>query len=960
MRCLHWTSFSEATKGSVPLVVVVIIATLWLPSFLDSTMPLSSLKLIICASLAAVLPSNCVGQVLNGEFNDQLAASPDWWYGHGDCSVVRTSQQANEGQFSALVSQRTQHWNGAGQELNGDLTVGKDYHFQCWVRTKGVPSGVVRIEISQDDDRGTRFFPVAKVRANDQQWTLLEGGFHFMVNGTLNDLRFIVGGDLTDDRTFDFYVDSVTITENDWKAAADQRIEQFRKRDVVIEFKDQDGNPISDIEVDVDQIGHRFAFGSTLNDGFIGFDVYRDFFKQNFEWATIEYYAQWKPVEEVQGVEVYDRADASVEFAEANGIKLRGHSLAWPDPRFVPEWLVGQSAEVHRAEINQRIDNVVSRYAGRLVHWDVVNEMLDHTYYQDAAGPEVRPGMFIRARENDPDVKLFTNEFGLTESGVKSTRYRELVQRLQAAGADVGGIGLQSHFDSNVSPKAMELTLAKLTDLGPEIWFTEFDVSNPDPVQRAELLETFYRYAFSVPEAEGIIMWGFWAGNHWRGADSAIVDQDFTINAAGKKYFELIDQWTTNFSTSVSDGDSDIGFRGTHGNYRITTKRNGVESFHVVSLVPDDSGTVAEITLTLNNVAAAEATVMVYGSDGDDQARYDFQYPERLSINGVTSLLNLPIEGYKVRFAGLGGDDKLSVVTDLDPELIVAFAGRVLSLGNDTEIQFVDVEEVEIISSSNGDRLVINDSSGDDVVRSSVLQTEIEYGLNKIVASGFNSIGCRSNRGGTDRAIIEDSINNDNVRTNGVSSLDVRDGQLLRQFFGFENVEMSSAHGEDVVFGIIADQPLAVNIVNDRAEFETSNSQIILSDFSFTKLVSNAVSPQTASLNIDASDSADRIVLSQEIITVTEASNLRFSLRGFSDVNSILGNNDSLILRDSRLDDRLSVSASGFSFLNQRQSFSGQGSGSILAVSRNGGDDIADSEDSTFNLNLIGDWQPAP
>ena len=416
-------------------------------------MQLITLKLVIFLSAMVSLFSTSHAQVLNGEFDNQFATSPDWWYGHGGCSVIRTSEQTNNGSFAALVSNRTNHWNGAAQELNGDLTVGKDYHFQCWVRTKDVPSGVVRIEIAQNDDRGDRYFPIAKVLANDSQWTLLEGGFHLMVNGTLNDLRFIIGGDYTDDRLFDYYVDSVTITENDWRAAADQRIEQYRKRDVLLTFEDAAGNAMSDLGVDIQQVGHRFAFGSTLNDGFVSNAPYADFFKQNFEWATIEYFAQWKPVEEVQGVEDYARADASVEFAEENGIQLRGHSLAWPDTRFVPSWLFGQSAQAHRDAIDQRVDNVVSRYAGQLVHWDVINEMLNYTYYQDNAGADIRANIFQRARQNDPDVKLFTNEFGLTESGYKATRYRELVQGLQAAGADVGGIGLQSHFDSNVSQK---------------------------------------------------------------------------------------------------------------------------------------------------------------------------------------------------------------------------------------------------------------------------------------------------------------------------------------------------------------------------------------------------------------------------------------------------------------------------------------------------------------------------
>lgn len=955
MRCLHWTSFSEVTKGSVPLAVVVIIVTLRLPSFLDSTMPLSSLKLIICASLAAVLPSNCVGQVLNGEFNDQLAASPDWWYGHGDCSVVRTSQQANEGQFSALVSQRTQHWNGAGQELNGDLTVGKDYHFQCWVRTKDVPSGVVRIEISQDDDRGTRFFPVAKVLANDQQWTLLEGGFHFMVNGTLNDLRFIVGGDFTDDRTFDFYVDSVTITENDWKAAADQRIEQFRKRDVVIEFKDQDGNPISDIEVDVEQIGHRFAFGSTLNDGFIGFDVYRDFFKQNFEWATIEYYAQWKPVEEVQGVEVYDRADASVEFAEANGIKLRGHSLAWPDPRFVPEWLVGQSAEVHRAEINQRIDNVVSRYAGRLVHWDVVNEMLDHTYYQDAAGPEVRPGMFIRARENDPDVKLFTNEFGLTESGVKSTRYRELVQRLQAAGADVGGIGLQSHFDSNVSPKAMELTLAKLTDLGPEIWFTEFDVSNPDPVQRAELLETFYRYAFSVPEAEGIIMWGFWAGNHWRGADSAIVDQDFTINAAGKKYFELIDQWTTKLATQVSGIISEFEFSAFHGNYLVTTVRNGIHQHHVFSVAPQETGAPERIVLSLSEDPDADGSLVVYGTPGNDVFKFNFDNPTAIEINGVLS--NIPGFGEQPQFTVIGGqgNDRLEVYGGEARKRFLLSSRRLAVIGQGTQIFFPQMEDFRCISGPDRDQIIFADSAIDDLFISSPEETRWIFGGRVLAAEGFYNLICRA-RNGNDKVMIHDSAGADQIRSDFEGLVLVRSGGVTRQFRDFEANEFVATQGDDTLFGVLPESPAQITASMGESLFTHGGRRYCFSNVDLTEIFATQPAAHAALVDVSVDATSETVFAAEGTVVLRRGSVTGFRLLGVENVTSMTGANDRLVFLDSAGNDTVRANSDGFLFSSDGFAVRGQGLGGTVAVARQAGVNTAFIDGNPFRFRLVGNW----
>ena len=40
-------------------------------------------------------------------------------------------------------------------------------------------------------------------------------------------------------------------------------------------------------------------------------------------------------------------------------------------------------------------------------------------------------------------------------------------------------------------------------------------------------------------------MWGFWAGSLWRGEDAAIVDLDWSLNAAGRRYETLMRRWTT-------------------------------------------------------------------------------------------------------------------------------------------------------------------------------------------------------------------------------------------------------------------------------------------------------------------------------------------------------------------------------------------------------------------------------
>ena len=786
-----------------------------------------------------------------------------------------------------------------------------------------MPSGEVRIEIVQRDDRydgddgNDLYITIAKVLANDSSWTLLEGGFHLMANGDLDDLRFNISGDYTDDRLFDFYVDSVTITENDWRSAADQRIEQLRKRDVVLTFKDDDGNAVSDVAVDVQQVGHRFAFGSTLNDGFVDNIPYADFFKQNFEWATIEYFVQWKPVEETQGVENYSRSDVSVEFAEANGIQLRGHSLAWPDTRFVPSWLFSQSAEFHRNAINQRIDSVVSRYAGRLVHWDVINEMLNYTYYQDNAGADIRAAMFQRARENDPNVKLFTNEFGLTNSGYKTTRYRELIQGLQAVGADVGGIGLQSHFDSNVSPKAMELTLAKLTDIGPKIWFTEFDAANPDEIERAKLLETFYRYAFSLPEAEGIIMWGFWAGNHWRGADSAIVDLDWNINAAGQKYFELMDEWTTDLTANISGAQTELSFRGFHGNYLVTTLRNGVEQHHVISIVPNQNGPASPqtVALVLMDDAEVDGTATIYGTQEDDVFKFDFDNPTAIEVNGVVS--NIPMLTSEPKFTVVGndGEDRFEVYGNDDAKRFYVSLRQIAVLGESTQIFFPQLEDFRCFAGSKDDQMLIADSVIDDQFVSYPDVTKWLFEGRILSVEGFSNLICLA-RNGNDELTIYDSSGNDQVRTNFDDYMSVRSGDLVRQFHGFKSNQFIASEGEELLLGSLPDVPTKITAAMFESKFCQNGTVFAFVDVDQTRISYAGNANHIADVDVSKNTASDMVVAVGETVSIRQGTDIGFVLSGVRNIRSLTATNDRLVFYDSPGDDTMNADSDGFLFLN--------------------------------------------
>lgn len=73
-------------------------------------------------------------------------------------------------------------------------------------------------------------------------------------------------------------------------------------------------------------------------------------------------------------------ADKIVDYAEAHGIRVRGHTLVWY--RHAPEWMFAPrgSQQARKAFARERLRNhihtLMGRYKGVVTSWDVVNEAI--------------------------------------------------------------------------------------------------------------------------------------------------------------------------------------------------------------------------------------------------------------------------------------------------------------------------------------------------------------------------------------------------------------------------------------------------------------------------------------------------------------------------------------------------------------------------------------------------------
>jgi len=242
----------------------------------------------------------------------------------------------------------------------------------------------------------------------------------------------------------------------------------------------------------------------------------------------------------------FRQGDEIVAFAQAHGMKIRGHCLVWDHNN--PEWLLaGHFRPDHMSQLlQQHILRVMQHYAGQVFAWDVVNEALDENgrfkdspwYNQPGIGFAERGSAYVEqafrwARESDPKALLFYNDNGAEGMNPKSDAVYAMVKDFKSRGVPIDGVGLQMHIsrlDFDVSQ--VSSNIARLTALGLQVHITELDVSLPvdssgslsksDLERQADIYRGIVRACVQNPGCTAIQTWGFadkysWIGSHSHG-----------------------------------------------------------------------------------------------------------------------------------------------------------------------------------------------------------------------------------------------------------------------------------------------------------------------------------------------------------------------------------------------------------------------------------------------------------
>ncbi len=299
---------------------------------------------------------------------------------------------------------------------------------------------------------------------------------------------------------------------------------------------------------------HGFKMGTSVSYYSLQNPAYREIVKEHFNSITAEnemkaysLLNQSASMGDPDGLPRmrFDQADAILDFAAANGIKVRGHVLTWD--AYMTDWFFREGyrsngayvdAETMKQRMRSYIIQVVThfeeKYPGVVYCWDVVNEAVgdsaadwvsgdprhlrakrngDDNIFYKIVGNDYVELSFMYAREavelTGADIKLFYNDYNafmpgkreaicaLVES-INSYTGKKLCDGVGMQGY-IGGYGTQNGCMNDGDIKHIKDAMAMYSGMGLEVQITEMAVRTykNDEVTMQRHCE-FYRKLFKL------------------------------------------------------------------------------------------------------------------------------------------------------------------------------------------------------------------------------------------------------------------------------------------------------------------------------------------------------------------------------------------------------------------------------------------------------------------------------
>lgn len=270
--------------------------------------------------------------------------------------------------------------------------------------------------------------------------------------------------------------------------------------------------------------------------------------------ATTNHGLSWSVIQPEPDAWNFGPADATYDWAEANGLHQTGFHFAWDQVLLddLAPWVldVTDPGEL-RAVLDDRAAMIFDRYPG-LDRIDVINEPFEllggalvDNHFHEVLGPDYIAELFAIVDEHAPaTTELIVNENFVEYSEAKAESLVALAADLVDRGVAIDGVGLQSHFlFGEPDWDRYEQVMRDLGALGLDVHITELDVPvAPDLPDRLAVQQERYRRTVAtcraVDACRSITVWGVDDGHTWLdgvlgpGHDPLLFDADGTPKPA--------------------------------------------------------------------------------------------------------------------------------------------------------------------------------------------------------------------------------------------------------------------------------------------------------------------------------------------------------------------------------------------------------------------------------------------
>ena len=261
---------------------------------------------------------------------------------------------------------------------------------------------------------------------------------------------------------------------------------------------------------------------------------YEQIHKTQFNIVVAENEMKFDATEPSEGRFSYGNGDKMVKYAKANGMRVRGHALAWHSQ--VPNWVHNYKNDKQKLlkVLKNHIENVVGHWKGQIDEWDVVNEAISnnepqwrsYSVWYQGIGPEFIDSAFVWTHAVDPDAELCYNDYNL-EQGVnpkaKAGFLLEQVKRWVANGIPIHCVGSQTHVEDTTtdkhfigSPDSLRSLAKELAKLNVKLKITELDigfksginVSKSDLERQGQTFRQYLDIVLEEPNVDTYLIWG--------------------------------------------------------------------------------------------------------------------------------------------------------------------------------------------------------------------------------------------------------------------------------------------------------------------------------------------------------------------------------------------------------------------------------------------------------------------